>query len=65
MVNFQENHFKRMGTLIALLAVKKQGGLYSAANLKPAILLKSKNGKPVQNPHQLQLVTNATGVINT
>ena len=25
MVNFQEDHFKRMGTLIALLAMKKRG----------------------------------------
>ena len=65
MVNFQESHFKRMGTLIAMLGVKKQGDLYCAVKLKPAVLLKCKKSKVVQNPHQLQCVTNATGVINT
>ena len=65
MVNFQESHFKRMGTLTAMLGVKKQGDLYCTVNLKPAVLLKCKKSKVVQNPHQVQCVTNATGVINT
>ena len=64
-VNFEEDHFKRMGTLITMLGVKKLGGMYSAFNLKLAILLKSKKGKVVQNPHHVLCKTNARGVINT
>ena len=33
MVHFEENHCKRMGTLIAMLGVKKLGDLYSAVKL--------------------------------
>ena len=37
-----ENHFERMGTLIAMLGVKKEGDAFSMLGLKFAVLLKSK-----------------------
>ena len=59
-----ENHFKRMGALIAMLGVKKEGDAFSTLDLKPAVLLKSKKGKVVANPHNILFTTNVTGVIN-
>ena len=44
-VHADENHFKRMATLLAMLAVKKEGDSVTQAELDPAILLKLKSLK--------------------
>ena len=43
MVSFKENHLKHMGTVIAVLAVIKEGDDFSALPLDPALILKSKS----------------------
>ena len=40
MALWDENHFKRMGTLIAMLGVKKESDAFSTLGLKPAVLAK-------------------------
>ena len=59
-----ENHFKRMGTLIAMLGVKKEGDAFSTLGLKPAVMLQGKKGKVVANPRNILFTTNVIGVIN-
>lgn len=65
MVAFNDNHFKRMGTLIASLAVRKVGDVYEPIGIKPAIILKQNTPKAVANPHNLLVSTTPTGVINS
>ena len=64
MVSFGENHFQRMGTLIAVLAAIKEGDDLSALTLDPALILKCKKPKVIMTPHALLVNTNPTGVIN-
>ena len=58
MVSFKEDHFRRMGTLIAMLDVIKEGGDFSALPLDPALILKCKKPKVILNPHNLLVNTN-------
>ena len=59
-----EKHFKRIGTLIAALAVKQDGDLHHAVHIDPAVLIKCRKPKVVSNPKNLLVCTNETGVIN-
>ncbi len=61
---FDENHFKRMGTLIASLAVVEKDGQHTASHIKPAIILKARAGKVIANPNNILLSCNDTGFIN-
>ena len=62
---FSREPFQTDGHFDSNAGGKKTGDLYCAVKLKPAVLLKCKKSKVVQNPHQVQCATNATGVINT
>ena len=64
MVSFKENHFKRMGTLIAMLAIIKQGNNLSALPLDPALILRCTKRKVILNNHHLLLNTNPISVTN-
>ena len=44
--------------------MKKEGDAFSTLRLDPAVLLKSKKGKVVANPHNILFTTTVTGVIN-
>ena len=52
-VSFDEGHFKRMGTLIAMLGVDQTGEEFHIVRLKPAVLLESKKPKVIKNPNNL------------
>ena len=58
-----DNHMKRMGTISAMLGVKKEGDAFSMLGRKPAVLLKSKISKVVANSHNVLITTNVTSVI--
>ena len=60
-----EKHFKRLGTLIAVLAVQSTENGFAPRHMDPAIILKSQERKVVANPGNLLVVSNATGVINS
>jgi hypothetical protein len=64
MVAFNEQHFKRMGTLIASLAVRKMGDAFEQVPIRPAIIIKQASPKVVANPHGLLVSTTPTGVIS-
>lgn len=64
MVSFNEQHFKRMGTLIASLAVRRVGDTWTPIPIKPALILKLNSQKTIANPNHLQVVGLPTGVIN-
>ena len=64
MVHSKKIIFKRMGTLIAMLAVIKEDGDFSALPLDPTLILKCKKPKVILNLQNLPVNTNPTGVIN-
>ena len=64
-VFFDDGHFKRMGTLIAILGVQQTGDELRTLALKPTVLLKSKKPKVIENPNNLLCTMNPTCVINT
>ena len=64
-LSIADQHFKRMGTLIPIIGVRKDGDALAAVDFDPAIILKCHTQKVIANPHQLLVVSNATGVINS
>ena len=62
LVHAEEKHFKRMGTLLAALAVREEGDKFVSVHINPAIIIKCHKPKTIANPHQLLVTTNATGV---
>ena len=54
-----------MATLIAMLAIRKDGEAFLPVHLLPAVILKLKNPKVIANPNNLLVTSNKTGVINS
>ena len=48
-----------------IIRVRKDGDALAAVDFDPAIILKCHTQKVIANPHQLLVVSNATGVINS
>lgn len=65
MVALDDKHFKRMGTLVASLAVKKEGDALATQVIKPALILKQNRLKFVSNPNNLLVTGSPTGMITS